>query len=63
MRQTARHGESPQPCRRARLWESEETMRSSEEAADRMPGESAQGTAAQIGGVERYEVRVFEVPS
>jgi heme-degrading monooxygenase HmoA len=45
------------------LWESEEAMRSSEEAADRMRGESAQATGAQIGGVERYEVAVFEVPS
>ena len=45
------------------LWESEETMRSSEETADRMRGESAQATGARIGGVERYEVRVFEVPS
>jgi hypothetical protein len=38
-------------------------MRSSEEAADRMRGASAQATGARIGGVERYEVRVFEVPS
>ena len=45
------------------LWESEEAMRSSEEAADRMRGASAQATGAQIRGVERYEVRVFEVPS
>jgi hypothetical protein len=45
------------------LWESEELMRASEEAADRMRGESAQATGARIGGVERYEVAVFEVPS
>ena len=45
------------------LWESEEAMRSSEAAADRMRGASAQASGAQIGGVERYEVRVFEVPS
>ena len=38
-------------------------MRSSEEAADRMRGASAQATGARIGGVERYEVRIFEVPS
>ena len=38
-------------------------MRSSEEAADRMRGASAQATGVRIGGVERYEVRVFEVPS
>ena len=45
------------------LWESEEAMRASEEAADRMRGASAQATGARIGGVERYGVRVFEVPS
>ena len=38
------------------LWESEE-------AADRMRGESAHATGARIAGEERYEVRVFEVPS
>ena len=43
------------------LWESEEAMRASEEAADRMRGESAHATGARIAGVERYEVRVFEV--
>ena len=42
-------------------WESEEAMRASEEAADRMRGECAHATGAQIAGVERYEVRVFEV--
>ncbi len=42
-------------------WESEEAMRASEEAADRMRGESAHATGARIAGVERYEVRVFEV--
>ena len=36
------------------LWESEE-------AADRMRGESAHATGARIAGEERYEVRVFEV--
>ena len=45
------------------LWESEEAMRASEEAADRMRCESAHATGAQIAGVERYEVRVFEVSS
>ena len=43
------------------LWESEEAMRASEEAADQMRGASAHATGAQIAGVERYEVRVFEV--
>ena len=45
------------------LWESEEAIRASEEAADRMRGESAQTTGSQIAGVERYEVALFEVPS
>ena len=45
------------------LWESEEAMRVSEEAAERMRGESAQTAGARIAGVERYEVRVFEVSS
>jgi heme-degrading monooxygenase HmoA len=45
------------------LWESEEALRASEEAADRMRGESAQATGARVAGVERYEVRVFEVSS
>lgn len=45
------------------LWESEEVLRASEEAADRMRGESAHATGAQVAGVERCEVRVFEVSS
>ncbi len=45
------------------LWESEEAMRSSEEVADRTRGESAQAAGAQIVGVERYEVRLFDVSS
>ncbi len=44
-------------------WESEEAMRASEEAADRMRGESAQAAGAQVVGVERYEVRLFDVSS
>ena len=45
------------------LWGSEEALRASEEAADRMRGESAQATGARIAGVQRYEFSVFEVPS
>ena len=45
------------------LWESEEAMRASEEAAGGMRGESAHATGARIAGVESYEVRVFEVSS
>ncbi len=45
------------------LWESEEAMRASEEAANRLRGESAQTAGAQVAGVERYEVRVFDVSS
>lgn len=43
------------------LWENEEAMRASEEAADRMRGESAQATGGKVAGVERYEVALFEV--
>jgi heme-degrading monooxygenase HmoA len=45
------------------LWESEEAMRASEEAANRMRTESAEASEEQIAGVERYEVGLFEVPS
>ncbi len=45
------------------LWENEEAFRASEEAAERLRGESAQTTGSQIAGVERYEVLLFEVPS
>ena len=45
------------------LWESKEAMRASEEAGERLRGESAQGTGSQIAGVERYEVAIFEVSS
>jgi heme-degrading monooxygenase HmoA len=52
------------------FWESEETMRASEEAGKRMRRETAETTAegervgpVQIAGVERYEVGLFEVES
>jgi heme-degrading monooxygenase HmoA len=45
------------------FWESEEAMRASEEAADRMREETAEAGGDTIAGVERYEVGLFEVES
>ena len=45
------------------FWESEEALRASEEAADRLREESAQTMSDTIAGVERYEVGLFEVGS
>ena len=45
------------------FWESEEAMRASEEAADRLREESAEAGGGTIAGVERYEVGLFEVES
>lgn len=45
------------------LWETEEAMRASEEAADRLRGEAAEALGARIVGVERYEVTISEVPA
>ena len=45
------------------FWESEEAMRASEEAANRMRGETAEASGEQIAGVERYEVDLFEIES
>ena len=45
------------------FWESEEAMRASEEAANRMRSETAEASGEQIAGVERYEVDLFEVES
>jgi heme-degrading monooxygenase HmoA len=45
------------------LWESEEAMRASEEAANRMRGETAEASGEQIASVERYEVGLFEIES
>ena len=45
------------------FWESEEAMRASEEAANRVREESAEAGGETIVGVERYEVGLFEVPS
>ena len=38
------------------LWESEESMRASEEEANRLRSESAQAGRQEVAGVERYEV-------
>src|ERR687895_1545666 len=43
------------------FWESEEAMRASEEAANRMRSETAEASREQIASVERYEVGLFEV--
>jgi heme-degrading monooxygenase HmoA len=45
------------------FWESEEAMRASEEAANRMRSETAEASGEQIAGVERYEVGLFEMES
>jgi heme-degrading monooxygenase HmoA len=45
------------------FWESEEAMRASEEAANRLRSESAEAGGQTIAGVERYEVGIFEVES
>jgi heme-degrading monooxygenase HmoA len=43
------------------LWETEEAMRASEEAANRLRGETAETVGEQVAGVERYEVTFAEV--
>jgi hypothetical protein len=43
------------------FWESEEDMRVSEEAANRLREESAEAGGDTIASVERYEVGLFEV--
>ena len=43
------------------FWESEEAMRASEEAANRLRKESAEAGGDTIVSVERYEVGLFEV--
>ncbi len=45
------------------FWESEEAMRASEEAANRLREESAEAGGGTVAGVERYEVGLFEVES
>ena len=45
------------------FWESEEALRASEEAANRMREDSAEATQDTIAGVERYEVGFLEMSS
>jgi heme-degrading monooxygenase HmoA len=45
------------------LWETEEARKASEEAADRLRGESADATGGQIVDVQRYEVVLDELTS
>jgi hypothetical protein len=45
------------------FWESEEAMRASEEAANRLREESAEAGGGTVAGVERYEVGLFELES
>lgn len=45
------------------LWESEEAMRASEEAANRLRSESAEAGDQTVAGIERYEVALFDVSS
>ncbi len=45
------------------LWESEEAMRASEEAANQLRSETAEASGEELAGVERYEVGYFEVES
>src|SRR5215212_1753339 len=45
------------------FWESEEALRASEEAANRLREGSAEAGGGTVAGVEGYEVGLFEVPS
>jgi heme-degrading monooxygenase HmoA len=45
------------------LWESEEALRATEEAAARIRGGVAEATGGEVASVENYEVAVFEVSS
>ena len=44
------------------LWESEEAMKASEEAANRLRDEAAQAFGGTVVGVDRYEVTFSELP-
>jgi hypothetical protein len=44
------------------FWESEEAMRASEEAADRLRADVAQSLGGEIVSVDRYEVATDERP-
>jgi heme-degrading monooxygenase HmoA len=45
------------------FWESEEAMRASEEAADKLRQQAADEVQEEIAGVERFEVYINEAPS
>lgn len=45
------------------FWESDEALRASEEAADRLRADSAEAMSDTIAGVERYEVGFMEMSS
>ncbi|HJR46082.1 MAG TPA: hypothetical protein VJ927_10805 [Actinomycetota bacterium] len=45
------------------FWESEEKMRASEEAADKLRQQAADEVQEEIAGVERFEVYINEAPS
>ena len=45
------------------FWESEEALRASEEAANRLREDSAEAMSDTIAGVERYEVGFLEMSS
>ena len=45
------------------LWESEEALRATDEAAARIRGGVTEATGGKIASVESYEVVVFEAPS
>jgi heme-degrading monooxygenase HmoA len=45
------------------LWESEEALRATDEAAARIRGGMAEATGGTVASVENYEVVVFEAPS
>ena len=45
------------------LWESEDALRATDEAAARIRGTVTEATGGTIASVENYEVVVFEAPS
>jgi hypothetical protein len=45
------------------LWESEEALSATEEAASRIRGGVAEATGGRVADVEQYEVTVFKVSS
>jgi heme-degrading monooxygenase HmoA len=45
------------------LWESEEALRATDEAAARIRGGVAEATGGTVASVENYEVVVYEAPS